>query len=108
MDLDAEQVAGEVVADRDHVAARRLLEEERVEGHDLVDVGRRHLEQAGHVLLDLERHVAEDLLGQAQHGQQRALLVRVEGLEAADFGSCSAVNSAAWVSIRRLGRQVGS
>ena len=43
--LGAQQVAGEVVADGDDVAALGLLEEERVEGHDLVDVGGRELEQ---------------------------------------------------------------
>ena len=72
MSLAPEQVAGEVVADRDHVPPHGLLEEERVEGHDLVDVGGRQLEEPGHVLLDLERDVAEGVLRQVQHGQERA------------------------------------
>jgi len=79
-------MTGEVVADRDHVTARRLLEEQGVEGDDLVDVGRREVEQTGHVLLDLERDVAEGLLGQPQHGKERAALVRVESLQPPHFG----------------------
>ena len=48
----------------------------RVEGHDLVDVRGREVEQPGHVLLDLERDVAERLLGHVEHGQERACAAR--------------------------------
>ena len=78
--------ARQVVADRDHVPPDRLLEEQRVEGDDLVDVGGRHLEQLGHVDLDLGRDEPEGLLGHPEHGEQRRLPLRVERLEAPHLG----------------------
>ena len=48
-----------------------------------MDVGGRHLEQLGHVDLDLGRDEPEGLLGHPEHGQQRRLPLRVERLERA-------------------------
>ena len=73
------------MAHRDHVATWPLAEVERVEGDDLVHVGRREIEERGDVFLGLERDVAEGLLRHVEHGQQRAARVGIERLEPADL-----------------------
>ena len=84
--LRAREMAGQVVAHGHHVTALGLLEEERVEGDDLVHVRRAQIEERRDVRLDLERDVAERVLRHVEHGQERAALVGVEPLQPPDFG----------------------
>ena len=68
------------MADGDDVAARGLLEVQRVERDHLVHVSGRELEESRNVRFHLERDIAERVLSKMQHGQERASLVRVEPL----------------------------
>src|SRR5262249_61011555 len=66
------EMAREVVADGNHVTSLRLLKVQRVKRDDLVDMGRRQVEEGGDVLLRLPRDVSEGVLGDVEHGQERS------------------------------------
>ena len=82
----AGEVAGEVVADGDDVAALGLAEVERVEGHHLVHVRGREPEETGDVLFGVERDVPERVLGHVEHRQQRPARVGIQRLKPPDLG----------------------